>query len=184
MSLPQPGHLGYTQADYAHWEGSWELIHGVAFAKAPAPGIAHQRHSRQLGVRLVQALDEARRRSGGNCEAFFALTDVYLPPDSVVQPDLLVVCDPSKISERGIEGAPDLVVEILSPRTASQDLTTKRWLYEASGVKEYLVVDPAQDLAILYVLDPEERYQEMLYLAKLGQLPLLGGTLNLAFGGE
>jgi Uma2 family endonuclease len=68
----------------------------------------------------------------GDCEMLFAPLDVFLGED-VVEPDLVVVCDPARKSARGIEGAPELVVEILSPATARKDLTRKRWLFEAAG---------------------------------------------------
>jgi Uma2 family endonuclease len=178
MSLPQPGHSGYTQMEYAQWEGRWELIHGEAHAMTPSPNLNHQRLRGQIGVALVQALEGQPKRSDGIPEVFFVPLDVYLAPDTVVQPDLLVVCDPAKISERGIEGVPDLVVEILSPGTASRDLTTKRWLYEAAGVKEYLVLDLEQELALLFVLE-EGRYLEALRLTGKGKVPLLAGALEI-----
>ena len=84
---------------------------------------------------LFTQLEDLRRTGGGDCEVLPAPVDVYLD-GSVVQPDLVVVCDPAKKTARGIEGVPDLVVEILSPGTASKDLMRKRWVYEAAGVPE------------------------------------------------
>src|ERR1035438_7626444 len=121
MSVPQPRHPGYTLEDWQTWEGNWELIHGVAYptyGMTPSPSLEHQRVSIHLASDILLALKEVKRRNGGGeCEVFTAPVDVFLEA-GVVQPDLVVVCDPAKKSDRGIEGAPDLVVEILSPSTA------------------------------------------------------------------
>jgi Uma2 family endonuclease len=113
VSLPRLKHPGYTLEDWRSWEGRWELINGVAYDLSQAPGTEHQQVSSKLHLAIGNALEEANRRVGGRgCELFAAPTDVFLEA-GVVQPDLLVVCDPAKVSPRGIEGAPDLVVEIL-----------------------------------------------------------------------
>jgi len=98
-----------------------------------------------------------------------------------VQPDLLVVCDPAKVSPRGIEGAPDLVVEILSPSTASKDTVRKRWSYEAAGVPEYLIVDPDERIGLLL------RLEGGLYVdaARIGWgavVALLDGRISVTLG--
>ena len=183
MSLPERKHPGYTLDDWKDWEGRWELIHGVAYDMTPAPNLAHQTFSSELHVAIGQALQqEARRGSGrGGCRIFSAPTDVFLGGD-VVQPDLLVVCDPAKLSDRGIEGAPDLVVEILSPATAQKDLTTKRWRYEAAGVPEYLVVYPDERRAELMRLGPNGLYQTLARAEWGATLRLLGDTLPIQLG--
>ena len=107
MSLPLPKHPGYTLDDWRTWEGRWELINGVAYDMTPAPNLEHQRVSFRLGNMIFNALEAGKNQSGGECEAFAAPVDVFLG-ETVVQPDLVVVCDPAKKSERGIEGAPDL----------------------------------------------------------------------------
>ena len=105
MSLPELKRPGYTVEDWKLWEGRWELINGVAYDMTPAPSLEHQRISSKLHVAIWNALEEAKRKSdGGECEVFAAPVDVFLG-DAVVQPDLVVVCDPAKKSERGIEGA-------------------------------------------------------------------------------
>ena len=96
----------------------------------------------------------------------------------VVQPDLLVVCDREKISKRGIEGAPDLVVEILSPSTAGKDWSHKRWAYEAAGVPEYLIVDPDDRLGVL-LRQEAGRYQEAARIEWSGLVALLGGQITI-----
>jgi Uma2 family endonuclease len=98
MGLPQPKHAGYTLEDRKSWDGRWELIDGVAYDMTPAPGTEHREISSNLHAAIWKALQEARQRTGGGeCKVFAAPTDVYLGT-SVVQPDLLIVCDPSKIS--------------------------------------------------------------------------------------
>lgn len=182
MGLPELKHHGYTVEDWKLWEGRWELINGVAYDMTRAPNINHQRIATRLTAGIFAALEEAKRQSGGrDCEVFVAPTDVYLE-SGPVQPDLLVVCDPAKISERGIEGAPDLVVEILSPRTASKDLVRKRWAYEAAGVREYLIVDPEEQVGELLRLDAEGRYQTAARVEWGDLVPLLGGKLSLILG--
>ena len=110
----------------------------------------------------------------------FRSTDVFLE-SGVFIPDLLVVCDPAKVTKRGIEGAPDLVVEILSPSTASKDLTRKRWAYEAAGIPEYLIVDPDEHIGVLLRLDAG-RYQESARVEWGTVVAVLGGSLKLILG--
>lgn len=177
MGLPAPQQTGFTLEDWRLWEGRWELIDGVAFDMTPAPSLEHQRVASLLHLRIGTALEIGRKASGGNCEAFFAPIDVFLG-GGVVQPDLVVVCDDARKTEKGIVGPPDLVVEILSPRTASRDHTRKRWLYEAAGVPEYLIVDPEVRVALLLRLK-DGRYEEALRAEWGSVLELLGQTLSI-----
>ena len=132
----------------------------------------------RLAFAIESALREARKASGGgDCRLFLAPTDVFLDT-GVVIPDLLVVCDPAKISPRGIEGPPDLVVEILSPSTASKDTVRKRWTYEAAGVPEYLIVDPDEQVGLLLRLE-KGRYEEAQRVAWGTLVGLLGGRLSI-----
>jgi len=180
MTLPQVKHPGYTLTDWKGWEGRWELIHGIAYDMTPAPSLEHQLISSRLHAFLFNALEEAKSRSGGGCTVLAAPLDVFLG-DAVVQPDLVVVCDPAKQSERGIEGAPDLVVEILSPRTAGKDVTRKRWLYEAAGVPEYLIVDPDERVAVLLRLEAG-LYVDAARIDWGSMVGLLGGKLSILVG--
>jgi Uma2 family endonuclease len=181
MNLPLLKHPDYNLADWEQWDGRWELIDGVAYDMTPAPNTTHQGISLELTLRIGNLLEEARQKSGGGCRTFVAPTDVYLGPRTVVQPDLLIVCDPAKISVRGIEGPPDLVVEILSPRTASKDRTRKQWTYEAAGVLEYLIVDPEEKVGVLLRLE-QGRYQEAARVEWGGRVSLLGGILPVQLG--
>ena len=114
----------------------YELLDGQVHV-TPAPSPLHQRASKRL-----QRLLEAYFEEPGRGEVFNAPIDVILTPHDVVQPDLVVVTDPTRVSARGIEGAPALVVEILSPTTTSYDRTTKAQRYAALGIPHYWIVDP------------------------------------------
>lgn len=148
----------FTYADYLAWsdEERWELIDGETYDMSPGPGMRHQRLSARLTAKMYAHLD------GKPCQVFAAPLDVRplatvdTPDnlvDTVVQPDLLVVCDEKKLEERGVVGAPDLVVEILSPYTAHKDLTNKFNLYERAGVREYWVVFPEQKIIQVFRLE-------------------------------
>ena len=142
--------------DYQSWpdEERWEILAGVAYAMSPAPSTSHQAVLLRLASRIEQSL------VGRPCRPFIAPTDVRLSEFDVVQPDVLVVCDPAKIAPRQIDGAPDLVVEVLSPATATRGLREKKALYEESGVREYIVVDPLQHYAIRFLRSADGSYDK------------------------
>ena len=152
----------YTYADYLAWPADerWELISGVAYNMTPAPSTEHQRLSKRL---LVQFEIHLR---GRRCEVFYAPYDVRLPAageteeatSTVVQPDLVVICDPAKIDDRGCKGAPDLVIEILSPDSVVRDMKEKFLLYERAGVLEYWVVYPAEKMVMVFRQGAEGTY--------------------------
>ena len=181
MSLPELRHPGYTLEDWKMWDGRWELINGVAYDMTPAPSTNHQGVSSNLHAAIWNALEEAKQKTGGgDCKVFAAPTDVYLD-SGVMQPDLLVVCDARKISKRGIEGPPDLVVEILSPSTAGKDWSHKRWAYAAAGVPEYLIVDPDEQFGLLLRLEAG-RYEETTRVDWGAVVAILGGKVSVTLG--
>ena len=141
---PVHGEKHYTIRDYQSWDDGerWELIDGVAFNMSPAPGFLHQELVTKLCSRLDQFLE------GKPCRVIVSLVDVYFEDtsggDTVVQPDIVVICDKNKIRQNGIIGAPDLVVEVLSPSTAGRDLVQKAELYRREGVFEYWIVSPEE----------------------------------------
>lgn len=154
----------YSYADYLKWtfEERVELIKGKLFRMSPAPRARHQAISINLTLDIGNFL---KQRS---CKLFSAPFDVRLPtkpddPDdqtfTVVQPDLCVICDPSKLDELGCKGAPDLIIEILSPSSASKDLNEKLALYQEHGVKEYWIVYPGENLIEQLVLNQAGNYQ-------------------------
>ncbi len=155
----------YSYADYMGWklEQAVELIRGKIFRMSPAPKTRHQRVSRNLNGLFFNRLDIP------SCEFFSAPFDVRLPDRrksaganqdifTVVQPDLCVIGDASKIDENGCLGAPDLVVEILSKGNANKEMRLKFELYEEAGVREYWVADPERQYIHLFQLGPDERY--------------------------
>ena len=150
----------YTVKDWKTWpeEERWELIRGVPYAMSPAPRLNHQRILLKLSSQLFAQLEDKP------CEAFIAPVDVNLDPDSVsegaetgedafdtvVQPDLMIVCEPAKCRETGIFGAPDWILEILSSSTSYKDQTEKRNLYEKADIKEYWILNPDTLDLIIY----------------------------------
>jgi Uma2 family endonuclease len=153
----------YTYADYLTWKFSErvELIKGKIFRMA-APSRQHQKISRIISGELYVFLKE------NNCELFAAPFDVRLPlpthrikgdkASTVIQPDICVVCDLSKLDDSGCNGAPDLVIEILSPGNAKKEMKEKYDLYESAGVREYWVVQPNESFVIRYNLDDKGQY--------------------------
>jgi Uma2 family endonuclease len=156
MGLPRRDALPHTYSDYLTWpeDRRYELIDGVAYLMAPAPSFDHQTIAFEIGRQAGNALE------GKPCRVLVAPLDVRLPKpgqddrstDTVVQPDVLVVCDPAKIDDKGIRGAPDWVVEVLSPATAGHDQIVKRLVYERSGVAEYWLVHPTDRVLTIYRL--------------------------------
>ena len=144
----------YTYADYLTWQFDErvELIKGFIRKMSPAPSRKHQRVSMNLSIKIGNLL--ARKP----CDFFHAPFDVILPIPSknqdttVVQPDLCIICDQSKINDKGCYGSPDLIIEILSPFNSKHDVDTKFNLYEEAGVQEYWIVQPSDKLVFLYYL--------------------------------
>jgi Uma2 family endonuclease len=136
----------FSYRNYRTWPDSerWELIGGQAWSMSPAPTRRHQ----EVAGRLFTQLSTFLR--GRPCKVYSAPFDVLLPEgeepdeevDTVVQPDVLVICDRTKLRDFGARGSPDLVIEVLSPSTSRKDQNEKLALYEKRGVKEYWVIDP------------------------------------------
>lgn len=183
MSLPQLKSHGHTVEEWKTWEGRWELINGVAYDMTPAPSVEHQRVVFGMARSIADAMDDAKRKAGGgDCEVFIAPVDLYLPgQQSVFQPDLMIVCDPSKVAAHGIVGSPDLVVEILSPSNSSKDTVVKRWAYAAAGIPEYLIVDPSEKVGLLLRLE-NGHYVDSAPIEWGAMVALLGGKLSITLG--
>ncbi|MEM9457088.1 MAG: Uma2 family endonuclease [Myxococcota bacterium] len=166
--------LRFTYRDYCDWDDGqrWELIDGIARAMSPAPSMPHQSLVTALTAQLHAKLQ------GTPCKVLVAPLDVRLPEASedddavttVVQPDILVVCDQSKLDDRGCRGAPDFVVEVLSRSTAAHDQIIKRDLYERHGVREYWLVHPIDQIVTVYRLGSNGRYERPLVQQTTGVL--------------
>ncbi len=166
----------YTYGDYLTWPDDvrYELIDGVAYLMAPAPTLEHQDIAGEIYYQLRQQLE------GKPCRPYIAPVDVRLPKgneadeaiDTVVQPDVIVVCDQGKLDRRGVRGAPDFVVEVLSPSTAFHDHKRKREVYERAGVKEYWLVDPVERTIHIYRLDENGRYGKPDVREMKGETPI------------
>lgn len=157
MALPAEKER-YTFADVLTWpdDERAELIDGEVILMAPAPSRGHQGISVELTRQFANYLE------GKKCKAYHAPFDVRLfekdgdtpeDVDTVVQPDITIVCDLSKLDDRGCKGAPDMVVEILSPSTQRHDQLVKLGLYQRAGVREYWIVDPMNKTVRVMLLD-------------------------------
>jgi Uma2 family endonuclease len=155
----------YTYADYLHFDFEYmvELIRGTIFKMSPAPSPLHQTILQNLHLICGPFFKKKQ------CTLWIAPFDVILPiknkknpekNDTVVQPDLCIICDQKKINEKNCFGAPDLVLEVISPHTKKKDLQLKYEVYEESGVKEYWMVLPESKTLEVFFLDGG-RYRRM-----------------------
>lgn len=153
----------FTYKEYRTWpdDERWEIIHGVPYAMSPAPTTDHQAIVGKLHLQLGNFFKKKP------CRVFISPIDVLFTHDAgendddvdtIVQPDIVVICDGKKITRRYIKGTPDLVIEVLSPSTASKDLKQKFKLYESHGVKEYWVVYPNDQSVLILSLSPDGTY--------------------------
>lgn len=152
----------FSYADYLTWKDDkrWEIIAGEPILMSPAPNRIHQTTIKRLAFQIESYLQDKP------CELFLSPFDVRLEPSEapndkayhVVQPDLLVVCEPTKLDDHGCIGAPDWIIEIISPFTASHDHIVKRALYEKFRIKEYWIIHPTDRIVMVYRLSPEGSY--------------------------
>ena len=152
----------YTYADYLQWDDGKrrELIDGTAVAMTPAPSRQHQQILGELFRQIANFLSDK------SCEVYIAPFDVRLPKageleqdvSTVVQPDLSVVCDKRKLDDKGCNGVPDLVIEIISPESAKRDLGLKLSAYERAGAREYWVVHPGEKTVMIFSINDVGEY--------------------------
>lgn len=134
-----------------------ELIDGQIYYMAP-PSTAHQR----LSLTLSRIIADYIERNAGTCELFPAPFAVFLPSEQTknntnyLEPDLSIICNPDIIDSRGCHGAPDWIIEIVSPDSRRQDYYTKPALYRSAGVREYWIVDPIKQVVIVYDMEHDE----------------------------
>lgn len=176
MAITQRDTKRYTYRDYLTWpdDNHDELIDGTAYIREPpAPALTHQELVGELHYQLRVALE------GKPCRVYIAPLDVRLPKsdepddevDTVVQPDVFILCDRSKIVGRSVRGAPDWLAEVLSPSTSSHDQVLKIPAYERAGVSEAWLVHPIDRTLAIYVLK-DGRYGRATLLDLKGKTPL------------
>lgn len=179
----------YSYADYLTWneDKRWEVLDGIAYMRA-APSRIHQEISGELHRQFANYLQ------GKSCRVYHAPFCVRLDVEdndndvkNVVEPDITVVCDSSKLDERGCKGTPDLIIEILSPTSGKKDKVFKFNKYEKAGVKEYWVLEPDQKIVSVFLLQSNTRYgRPDMYTdedrVKISIFPDLEIDLNLVFG--
>ena len=144
----------YSYSDYMRWQFQErvELIKGFILKMSPAPNRFHQTVSKNVSFKIYSFFEKQL------CNVFVAPFDVRLPIKStkkdstVVQPDLCVICDESKLDTQGCNGAPDLIVEIISPNNKKHDIETKYNLYQEAGVLEYWIIEPQERIVLVYTL--------------------------------
>jgi len=144
----------YTIAEYQQWQGDWELWQGVPVSMSPAPSRRHQRLARRLITQLQQQLDDT---DACHCEALYEV-DWHVASDTVVCPDIVIECEPN--DEPYVVKPPALIVEVLSPATRRHDREQKYRLYEAEGVKHYLIVEPDLNVITPYTRH-NDRYEQV-----------------------
>lgn len=157
----------YSYSDYLTWTDNkrWEIIDGIVYNMTPAPSSVHQRILGKLFLIMEHFFENDK------CEVFMAPLDVRLSKDkvndtdieTVVQPDILVVCDKNKVDDRGCNGAPDFIIEIVSPSTVYKDTVVKLNLYEKYGIKEYWIVYPEEQIITVYTLNGEKYEKPKVY---------------------
>jgi Uma2 family endonuclease len=176
----------YSYADYLTWQFTErvELLKGF-IRKISAPSVKHQKISRQLARPLLNFFSKS------DCNVFYAPFDVRLYNSrqlkladkdiyTVVQPDLCVICDAEKLDERGCSGAPDWIIEILSPGNPQTDLRDKYALYQENGVREYWIVFPNEQIVEQFVLQNGAYYLHAAYGKEDTALPLLFPELSIS----
>ena len=176
----------FTYKDYLAWpeDERWELIRGVPYNMSPAPSRRHQDLLRDLGLQIALFLRNKK------CMVYYAPFDVRLAEKNkedtdivtVVQPDIVIVCDKKKLDDRGCIGTPDIVIEILSPHTSLKDKREKMALYEHHLVKEYWIVDPNDNSIMTFKLNRNKEYLKPRVYSKEDKIktPVLRGlTIDL-----
>ena len=175
----------YTYTDYLTWkfEERVELLKGRVVQMSPAPNTKHQRIVNDV---LFEINLHLRKKI---CSVFPAPFDVRLPVakkdgqiTTVVQPDIVVVCDKTKLDKQGCNGAPDIVMEVLSPGNTKKEMKDKLEIYQGAGIPEYWLIDPDREYILVYSLTEDGKYISSLpYVAgdKINSQALKGFSLRV-----
>ena len=153
----------YTIEDYYNWpeDERIELIDGVIY-HVSMPSIKHQSIVGEIDFTLKSFV----KKKKGKCRVFGAGIDVRLDCDdkTMVVPDITVVCEKDKFTQQYLDGAPDLVVEVLSPSTRKKDMTIKLDKYANAGVREYWVIDPKKETVVVYEFNEVEEFEMQIHI--------------------
>lgn len=154
----------YTYADYKTFSENEpiEIIDGEIYSMDPAPSRIHQKIINELSYLINHYI----KSNNGPCELYTAPFDVILKNDNepldscknIVQPDISVICDKNKLTDKGCTGAPNMIIEIVSPYNPSNDYIKKAYLYEKYGVSEYWIVNPINKTILVYTLNENKEY--------------------------
>ena len=146
VAIDYDGFQYYTYEQYKTWDDSWELIDGVPYAMSPAPYPKHQK----VVFKISKELDVNLKCNKDVCEVYISPVDWKIDEITVVQPDVALFCEETE--KQFFSKTPPLVVEVLSKSTALKDVTTKKMLYERTGVLYYVIVEPHTEIADIYKL--------------------------------
>lgn len=177
--MPLPNERTYTIEDiYALPEGERaELIDGQLYMMSP-PNYKHQK----LVSKFTRIIGNYIDSNGGPCEVLPAPLAVRLNADdkTYVEPDISVICAPNKITEKGVDGAPDFIIEIVSPGTQRRDYGIKLFKYRTAGVREYWIVNPAKEIVNAYCFENEENSNLYSFTDDIPVGIYPGFTINIA----
>lgn len=177
----------YSYADYLTWFDNVrrELIDGFIKLMSPAPTRKHQLVSYKFVHHMGNFLVKKP------CQIYYSPSDVRFPKNkkdkndkeifTVVQPDIFIVCDLSKLDDKGCLGAPDMIIEIISPKSSKRDIKDKFEIYEQNGVKEYWIVNPNEEYVSVFFLDENEKYKLVGMYAEDDKIPvnIFNGELEI-----
>ena len=138
----------YTYNDYVQWEGKWEVIDGIPYAMAPLPIPKHQYLANNISSEFRISLKKCRK-----CKTYQPL-DYLVKNETILQPDMLVVCD--QIKKKFLDFTPALVVEVTSPSTEMKDRHTKYEIYQQQKIRYYLIISPEKETVEVYELEHEK----------------------------
>ena len=166
MDLAITDETTYTEEDYYNTPEHVraELIHGQLIYNQASPSRIHQDISGELYLLIRQYI----RSKKGDCRVYYAPFAVKLSEesDTIVEPDISVICDKDKLTDRGCTGAPDWIIEIVSPSNASHDYVTKMHLYATAQVREYWIVDPQEESVFVYFMQEDNNYKLKIHTFK------------------
>ena len=176
--MPLPSN-DYTAEDYwALPEGTRAELIGGELWNLASPSRIHQEIVAELTTRLRSTI----KSNKGTCKVYPApfAVNLFADDSTFVEPDVSVICDRSKLSDRGCEGAPDLIIEVASPSNSDMDYISKLSLYRDAGVREYWICDPQRERTRIFVFGPSSTYMELPFDATVASSVLPGFSVNFA----